>query len=189
MPIITPAYPSMCATHNITHSTFEVIKRELKRGGDIVEQIFSKQATWKDLFAKQTFFVDGYKYYLTVISASTTKEAQKLWSGKVESRVRFLVGEVEWHESIKVAHPFNKGFKRVHKCTTDEQVEKVKAGSLAYIFKDIPTETTDLNHDPVVGGTAKDETVTEGETQKEDAECTMIYTDTFYIGLELHEGM
>jgi len=188
MPIITPAYPSMCATHNITHSNFEVIKRELKRGGDIVDQIFSKEATWKDLFVKQTFFVDGYKYYLTVISASTTKEAQKLWSGKVESRVRFLVGDVEWHESIKVAHPFNKGFKRVHKCTTDEQVEEVKVGSLAYLYKDIPTETTDLSHDPVVGGTVKDETVTENEKPKEEAGCTMIYTDTFYIGLELHEG-
>jgi hypothetical protein len=31
MPIITPAYPSMCATHNISMSTKAVILRELQR--------------------------------------------------------------------------------------------------------------------------------------------------------------
>lgn len=32
MPIITPAYPSMCATHNITQSTMQVIRTEMLRG-------------------------------------------------------------------------------------------------------------------------------------------------------------
>ena len=31
MPVITPAYPSMCATHNITSSTQKVILAELSR--------------------------------------------------------------------------------------------------------------------------------------------------------------
>jgi poly(A) polymerase len=32
MPVITPAYPSMCSTHNITASTMTVIKNEMLRG-------------------------------------------------------------------------------------------------------------------------------------------------------------
>ena len=39
MPIITPAYPSMCATHNVTPSTERVMTREFARGAEITERI------------------------------------------------------------------------------------------------------------------------------------------------------
>jgi poly(A) polymerase len=32
MPIITPAYPAMCATHNVTASTQMVMTEEFKKG-------------------------------------------------------------------------------------------------------------------------------------------------------------
>jgi len=32
MPIITPAYPSMCSTHNVTDSTKAVMFNEFKKG-------------------------------------------------------------------------------------------------------------------------------------------------------------
>ena len=32
MPIITPAYPSMCATHNVTQSTQMIMTEEFKKG-------------------------------------------------------------------------------------------------------------------------------------------------------------
>jgi poly(A) polymerase Pap1 len=32
MPVITPAYPSMCSTHNITASTMSIIRNEMLRG-------------------------------------------------------------------------------------------------------------------------------------------------------------
>jgi poly(A) polymerase len=32
MPIITPAYPAMCATHNVTASTQMIITEEFKKG-------------------------------------------------------------------------------------------------------------------------------------------------------------
>jgi poly(A) polymerase len=161
---------------------------EIKRAGVITEQIFAGKASWKDLFVKQTFFTKDYKYYLSIISASTTKEEQKKWCGRVESRVRHLVSSAEEHDSIHIAHPFNKGFRRVHKCKTEEDVQKVKAGSLEYLFKEVPTETTDLAHDSVVGGVVKEKTLTEDKKLEEDERCTMVYTDTFYIGLELEAG-
>lgn len=186
MPIITPAYPSMCATHNITNSTKTVILKELQRGFDISEQILAGKLTWKDLFAKHTFFTQGYKYYLSVISASTTKDAQAIWSGMVESKVRLLVAGIEWHESIDYAQPFNKGFERVHRCRTEDDIELVKGGSLAFQAKDIPTVTT--GHGPVPETVVKDETDKQ-EDGNADSDVTMVYTTTHYIGLELIEGM
>ena len=136
MPVITPAYPQMCATFNITHSTKAIIQRELERGSVIVEEIMAKKRPWKDLFSKHTFFTTDHKYYLAVIATSTTKEAHKIWSGFVESKVRVLVGEVERHLSIAIARPFNKGYERRHKVENDEQFFDVQNGSFKYEVKD-----------------------------------------------------
>jgi poly(A) polymerase len=53
----------------------QVIMKELKRGGNITDQIMAGKAQWKELFKKHTFFTSGYKYYLSVITASTTNES------------------------------------------------------------------------------------------------------------------
>ncbi|KAK3692218.1 Poly(A) polymerase central domain-containing protein [Podospora appendiculata] len=140
MPIITPAYPSMCATHNIGKSSMSVIQQELRNGAALTHEIMVGRRPWKDLFAKHTFFTAGFKYYLTVVSSSRTKEAQNIWSGLVESKVRHLVTKLEFHPSIALARPFNKGFDRVHLCKGDAQVDEVQRGSLAYLTKEADDE-------------------------------------------------
>lgn len=176
MPIITPAYPSMCATHNITKSTKEIITRELKRGGEITDRIMMGKAKWKDLFVKNTFFTEGYKYYLSVISASTTRDAQNIWSGLVESKVRLLVVGLEGHPSIALAHPFNKGFDRVHECKTDGEIEKAKNGSLEFQVKE---DHTEKEYSKSLNG---------NNASANELKTTFVYTTTHYIGLELQEG-
>lgn len=205
MPIITPAYPSMCATHNVTRSTKQIVYKELVRGGEITDKIVSGKGQWKDLFVKHTFFTDSYKYYLSVVSASTTKEAQLIWSGYVESKIRILVGSLDEHESIAIAHPYNKGFERVHKCRNADEIEKVQRGSIEYQLKDVPTETTDLSSDNVgtKPGTATKSEATIGDTKEvaqlkdlvidkdvgvDEETPVIIYSTTFYVGLELREG-
>ncbi|KAF6843672.1 hypothetical protein CMUS01_01864 [Colletotrichum musicola] len=133
MPVITPAYPSMCATYNITRSAMTVIQQELQRGCDITDNIILGKAPWCDLFVKHTFFTQGYKYYISVITASTDKEAHKIWSGYVESKVRVLVQGLEQHQSIALAHAFNKGYDRRHRCANDEEVQQVQAGNLSFL--------------------------------------------------------
>ncbi|KAF3806470.1 Poly(A) polymerase pla1, partial [Colletotrichum gloeosporioides] len=136
MPVITPAYPSMCATYNITRSAMTVIQQELTRGCEITDNIMVGKNPWSDLFVKHTFFTQGYKYYISVITASTDKEAHKIWSGYVESKVRVLVQGLEQHQSIALAHAFNKGYERRHRCTSDEEVQQIQAGSLDFLVKD-----------------------------------------------------
>ena len=186
MPIITPAFPSMCATHNISQSTKTIILQELKRGGEIAGQIIAGQLPWKELFGKHTFFTQGYKYYLSVISASTTKDAQMIWAGMVESKVRLLVQQLETVEHIEYAHPFNKGFERAHRCRTEEDIHQVKEGSLDFQAKDIATSTT--GHGAVPEAVLKAEQA-QDEKNADDADVTMVYTTTHYVGLSLIEGM
>ena len=109
MPIITPAYPSMCATYNISKSGKSIILKELERGNDIVQKIFENKLQWKDLFQRHTFFTADHKYYLNVVVSSSNKEAKKSWSGLVESKVRILVMKLEEQaDMIELARPFTK---------------------------------------------------------------------------------
>ncbi|KKA30351.1 hypothetical protein TD95_001041 [Thielaviopsis punctulata] len=173
MPIITPAYPSMCATYNITASTKSIIVRELMHGHEVARQILDGQKPWSELFVKHSFFTSGYKYYLAIVSSSTTKEAHKKWSGLVESKVRVMVQNLDRHESIKVAHPFVKGFERVHECESEEQIRKVQEGSLEFVIRDNKSPSDQEKHE-------EDEKESNGGKEK-----TKVYTLTHYIGMEL----
>lgn len=200
MPVITPAYPSMCATHNVTMSTRKIITKELARASDIVNnKIFNGHLAWENLFEKHTFFTDGYKYYLSIVSASRTKEAQQIWSGLVESKVRHLVTDLENDSAIEIAHPFNKGFERVHECRNEQEIEVVISGGSQYQVKGIKTATTDQSNNPKHMAAAQGEgdnipitngtngEATNGETVNED-EKTTIYTTTYYVGIQLDKS-
>ena len=170
-------------------STKAVILRELQRGGDIVDKIWAKQATWNDLFKKHSFFTSDYKYYLGVTASSRTKEAESVWSGLVESKVRHLVGALDRKPTIAVAHPFPKGFERIHIVSNEEEAEAVKNGSLKYQDKGTKTETTDEIKDAAHQAAAqsgREDTDVPGAANNTAAnDGRIIYTTTYYIGLEL----
>ncbi|RLV95280.1 Poly [Spathaspora sp. JA1] len=110
MPVITPAYPSMCATHNITSSTQKVIMSELSRGAEIMNQLNIGKSTWSDLLKRHEFFYK-YKFYLCIVAASTSSDEEHLkWSGLVESKLRHLVLKLEITDGIELAHPYVKEF-------------------------------------------------------------------------------
>ena len=195
MPIITPAYPSMCATHNISLSTKAIILRELMRGVEITDKIWVGQLQWKDLFTKHTFFTQDFKYYLSINAASKTKDAQHVWSGLVESKVRLLVSNLEREEAIHLARPFNKGFDRVHEYKEEADVEKIIGGDLSFQKSDTKTETTDNTNDPkhavAAQGNADDMAIPNGDAEKSLAngvESYTMYTTTYYVGIELEQG-
>lgn len=188
----------MCATHNVSLSTKAVILRELCRGGDIVDKIATKQLTWSDLFARHSFFTEDYKYYISITASSKTKEAESVWSGLVESKLRHLVGALDRKTTvIAVAHPFPKGFERVHAVSTPQEEEAVMNGSTKYQAKGTKTETTDETkdaaHQAAVRNAAENNADVSEPSEKKTAETSKtMYTTTYYIGLELQnlkEGM
>lgn len=159
----------MCATHNISQSTKAVLLRELKRGGDIVDKIFKGQLQWSDLFARNSFFTRDYKYYLSIMPSSTNKEAQSMWSGLVESKLRHLVGALDRRKTaIQLAHPFPQGFERIHKCKSEYEVEAVKNGSTQFQVQ-------------ADGNPEKTEQIAQDGADN----IQTLYTTTYYIGVEI----
>ncbi|EGO02397.1 hypothetical protein SERLA73DRAFT_120990 [Serpula lacrymans var. lacrymans S7.3] len=161
MPIITPAYPAMCSTHNVTASTQMIMTEEFKKGADIVDKVIVGTAEWSELFAKHDFF-HKYRYYLQVIASTGSADLQIKWSGTVESRIRQLVMKLEYVDSLILAHPFIKGFEQIAYCTSDEEVRAVAQG-----------ETSDA----ITRRKKEDIAGVEGATE--------VHTTTFYIGLAI----
>ncbi|KAF8214198.1 Poly(A) polymerase central domain-containing protein [Mycena galopus ATCC 62051] len=153
MPIITPAYPAMCSTHNVTASTKMIMTEEFKKAADTVDKVIVGKAAWSELFSKDDFF---YKY--TSLSASFAQRIGR--AGTVESRIRQLVMKLEYVDSLTLAHPFIKGFEQTLYCITDEEVRLVAQGEIS---------------DAVVKRKKEDIEGKEGGG--------VVYSTTFYIGL------
>lgn len=158
MPIITPAYPSMCATHNVSLSTKRIMESEFKRGLVVVEKVMKKEAPWTDLFMKSDFF-RRYRFYLQVNIAVTDMDAFHAAHGFLQSKLRLYVVKLEDVPLIVLVHPYVKSIDNTHECGTEQEVEQLKQGA-------IPSATE----------------VKEGEGEKKK-----VYTSGFYIGLLLKE--
>ncbi|KAF9734854.1 hypothetical protein PMIN02_007768 [Paraphaeosphaeria minitans] len=165
MPVITPAYPSMCATHSVTPSTLAIMKKEFERGDSICHQIIGGKKSWADLFLRHTFFTQDHKYYLSVIvSSNGDKDNFDAFSGKAQSKVRLLAINIENNVAgIAQLRVYMKGFDRVHRCANDAEVDEVRKGSSKY-------------------------QVTPAEALQSADQKTTVYTSTWYIGLTMKEG-
>ncbi|KAG6672939.1 hypothetical protein I3842_16G084400 [Carya illinoinensis] len=96
MPIITPAYPCMNSSYNVSSSTLRIMSEEFKRGSEICEAMEVSKADWDTLFEPYAFF-EAYKNYLqTDITAENADDLRK-WKGWVESRLRQLTLKIEKH--------------------------------------------------------------------------------------------
>ncbi|CAG8631363.1 13040_t:CDS:10, partial [Dentiscutata heterogama] len=151
MPIITPAYPSMCATHNVTQSTKKIIEREFER---VSSDSSERQLKWLVFFLVNNNI--GIKDYIVITR-----------SGMVESRIRHLISKLESVENLELAHPFVKGFDKIHHCTNDQMATDVMHG----IFDS--TSITDKNN------------IESSQNSTDAATARVIYTTTFYVGLDI----
>lgn len=166
MPVITPAYPSMCATHSVSHSTLAIMKKEFERANAIVTAIPSGTKSWADLFRRHTFFTQDHKYYLSVIASSSgDKDRFDAFSGKAQSKIRLLAKNIENGNAggIKQLRVYMKGIDRVHRCASDTEIDEVRQGSTKY------------------------QVLAEEESKSGDQKTT-VYTSTWYIGLETVPG-
>lgn len=123
MPIITPAYPSMNTTHNVSASTLKALKKEIKRGKEICEALEKRALeeqdsmigvdAWQDLFEPSDFF-GVYKRVLKIDIFADDLDSFKKWKGYCESKLRFLIHRLEdfgrEFNNIGDIRPFPTGF-------------------------------------------------------------------------------
>ncbi|KAH8956247.1 hypothetical protein BDL97_07G030200 [Sphagnum fallax] len=102
MPIITPAYPCMNSSYNVSNSTLRVMTEEFQRGNDSLEMI---KADWSALFEPYPFF-EVYKNYLQIDITANDDDDLRRWKGWVESRLRQLTLKIERHTyGLLQCHP------------------------------------------------------------------------------------
>jgi poly(A) polymerase len=108
MPIITPAYPAINSTYNVSESTKRILVNEFQRGLQIAIKIEKNEAEWKELFEKLNFF-QLYNTYLQIICYAEQAN-QKKWSPYVESRLRMIIPKIEQTQGLEYAHPYTLSF-------------------------------------------------------------------------------
>nr|DAD44576.1 TPA_asm: hypothetical protein HUJ06_002806 [Nelumbo nucifera] len=94
MPIITPAYPCMNSSYNVSTSTLRVMMEQFQTGNKICEEIELNKAQWSALFEPYLFF-ETYKNYLQVDIVAADADDLRTWKGWVESRLRQLTLKIE----------------------------------------------------------------------------------------------
>ncbi|KAM3192146.1 hypothetical protein ACQJBY_069402 [Aegilops geniculata] len=106
MPIITPAYPCMNSSYNVSTSTLRVMIEQFQFGNKICQEIEMNKASWSALFEPFNFF-EAYKNYLQVDIIAEDDEDLRLWKGWVESRLRQLTLKIERDTYGKLqCHPY-----------------------------------------------------------------------------------
>ncbi|CAI8599895.1 unnamed protein product [Vicia faba] len=94
MPIITPAYPCMNSSYNVSTSTLRVMMEQFQYGNKICDEIELNKSQWSALFKPYVFF-EAYKNYLQVDIVALDAVDLLLWRGWVESRLRQLTLKIE----------------------------------------------------------------------------------------------
>ncbi|XP_038679921.1 nuclear poly(A) polymerase 1-like isoform X2 [Tripterygium wilfordii] len=94
MPIITPAYPCMNSSYNVSSNTLRIMKEEFRRGYEICEAMEANKAEWDTLFEPYSFF-DAYKNFLQIDICAENADDLRKWKGWVASRLRQLTLKIE----------------------------------------------------------------------------------------------
>ncbi|XP_057454423.1 nuclear poly(A) polymerase 4-like isoform X2 [Lotus japonicus] len=94
MPIITPAYPCMNSSYNVSTSTLRVMMEQFQFGNMICGEIELNKNCWSALFEPYIFF-ESYRNYLQVDIIAADVDDLRSWKGWVESRLRQLTLMIE----------------------------------------------------------------------------------------------
>ncbi|CAJ1362174.1 unnamed protein product [Effrenium voratum] len=103
MPVITPAFPSMNSTHNVTESTKRILLDEFKRGFEVVQNVEGNKADWADVYEPFPFFQE-FKHFLGIEILGKSEDVYNKFSGWVESKLRILVMQLEVVNGMRI-HP------------------------------------------------------------------------------------
>jgi len=101
MPIITPAFPSMNSTHNVTETTKRILMDEFRRGYQVISQVEQSKCGWSEIYKPFPFF-SAFKIYIHFEILAKSQTVYTKWSGWVESKMRHLVRHLEQINAVEV---------------------------------------------------------------------------------------
>jgi len=106
MPILTPAFPSMNSTHNVSKTTKNILIKEIARGWGICETIETEPSeyitnNWNSLISPCDLFAE-YSNFIFVEVYARTEECFKDFCGYVDSKLRLLVKRLELTHGIEL---------------------------------------------------------------------------------------
>eukprot|EP00435_Cladocopium_sp_Y103_P059495 s175_g21.t1 len=94
MPIITPAFPCMNSTHNVSETTKRIILTEISRANKVLEQVEHGKCKWREVYRPLPFFAQ-HKIYIQIEVLAATPQVFTKWLGWIESKLRQLVKHFE----------------------------------------------------------------------------------------------
>mmetsp|Transcript_24464 Transcript_24464/g.32778 ORF Transcript_24464/g.32778 Transcript_24464/m.32778 type:complete len:423 (+) Transcript_24464:119-1387(+) len=98
MPIITPAFPSMNSTYNVSQTTKNVMLLEFEKAamitGELVKNKGTSCITWKRLFKKFPFF-RAYEHFIEVQVQSGNEDDHKAMIGFCENKIKHMLKKLE----------------------------------------------------------------------------------------------
>merc|ERR1712224_726966 len=103
MPVITPAFPAMNSTHNVTETTKRILLDEFRRGYEVVKQVEAQKADWSEVHDQFPYFTNFRQFVWLEILAKSEEVYQK-FSGWVESKMRILSKQLEAVNGL-IIHP------------------------------------------------------------------------------------
>jgi poly(A) polymerase len=101
MPVITPAFPSMNSTHNVSETTRRVLQEELSHGYRVMEELEKGRCTWPEVYRPVPFF-SQFRLYLQIEVLAKNPTVFTKWFGWIESKLRHLVKQIEQIPHIQV---------------------------------------------------------------------------------------
>lgn len=106
MPVITPAFPAMNCTYNVTETTKRILLDEFRRGYEVVKKVEQAKATWQEVHEPFPFFNNGpFVHYLCLEVLAKSPEVHVKFCGWVESKLRILHKSLEGAVRGMQIHP------------------------------------------------------------------------------------
>ncbi|KAJ4702645.1 Nuclear poly(A) polymerase [Melia azedarach] len=94
MPIITPSYPCMNSSYNVSSTTLCIIQEEFHQASQMCEEIEAEGRSLVSLFEPFHFF-EAFRNYLQIHITAKNAADLRQWKGWVESRLRQLTLKIE----------------------------------------------------------------------------------------------
>ncbi len=99
MPVITPTYPTMNSMIAVNYSSFAVIRAEIERGKNVIDEIDkneensdkNKPKLYEKLFEKKSFLAQPFDAFLAIQIVSEFPETYKKWKGVSSARANNIV--------------------------------------------------------------------------------------------------